>query len=53
MFVRAQVVDPQLFCPRFLGGGFAVEEQNVGLNTLGIEDAGRQTELGVHVGLFE
>ena len=25
MFVGAQIVDPELVCPRFLGGWFAVE----------------------------
>ena len=38
MFVRAQVVNPELRCPGFLGGGFAVEEEDVGL------DAGRRPE---------
>ena len=31
MFVRAQIIDPKLLCPMFLGGGFAIEEQDVAL----------------------
>ena len=52
MFVGAQVVDPELLSPRLLRGWFAVEEQDVGLDALCVEDAGRQTKQGVHVGLF-
>ena len=40
MFVGAQIVNPELLCPRFLGGGFAVEEEDVRLDALGVEDAG-------------
>src|SRR5271166_6174319 len=38
--VRAVVEDPQLLGPRLLTGGFGVEEQDVGLDALGVEDAG-------------
>ena len=44
MFVGAQVVDPELLSPRLLRGWFAVEEQDVGLDALCVEDAGRQSE---------
>jgi len=40
MFVGAQVVDPELRCPWFLGCWLAVEEEDVGLDALGVEDAG-------------
>ena len=53
MFVGAEVVDPEFVCPRFLGSGFAVEEEDVGLDALGVEDPGGQTEQGVNVGLLE
>jgi hypothetical protein len=53
MFVRAQVVNSELLCARFFGGGFAVEEENIGLDALGVPDSRRQTEQGVDVGLFE
>ena len=50
MFVGVQVVDPELLCPRFLGGGFAVEEEDVGVTAspartaLRVEDACRQAQ---------
>ncbi len=53
MFVGAQVVNSKLLCPRFLGSGFAVEEEDVRLDALGVEDAGGQAQQGVNVGLFE
>jgi hypothetical protein len=53
MFVGAQIVDPELLCPGFLRGGFAVEEEDVGLDALGVEDAGGQTQQGVNIGLPE
>ncbi len=40
VLVGAQVVDPELAGPRFLLCGFAIEEENVGLNSLRVEDAG-------------
>ena len=43
----------ELLCPRFLGGEFAAEEEDVSFDALGVEDAGRQTQQGVHVSLFE
>ena len=59
MLVGAQIVDLEPFCPGFFGGGFAVEEEDVGFKAspartaLGIEDAGGQTQQGVNVRLFE
>jgi hypothetical protein len=59
VFVGAEIVDPELVGPRLLGGGFAVEEEDVGLTAspartaLGVEDACRQAEQRVNVGLFE
>src|SRR5207248_2510775 len=38
--IGAQVVDPERLGPRRLAGGLAVEEENVGLDALGVEDAG-------------
>src|SRR5207247_3876333 len=41
-------------CPSTVFGcGFAVEEEDVGLDALCVEDAGGQTEQGMDVGLFE
>jgi len=34
MLVGAQIVDPELFCPGFFGGGFAGEEENVGFTAV-------------------
>ena len=53
MFVGAEIVDPELLCPRLLCSRFAVEEEDVGLNTLGVEDAGGQTQQCVDVSLLE
>jgi len=53
MFVGAQVVNPELLGPRFFGGRFAIEEKDIRLYSLGVEDAGRQTQQGVDVGLLE
>ena len=53
MFVGAQVVDPKLRCPRCFCCWFAVEKEDVGLDALRVEDAGRLTQLRVNVGLFE
>ena len=53
VFVGPQVVDPELVGPRFLCCGFAVEEEDVGLDALGVEDAGGQTQQGMNVGLLE
>jgi len=52
MFVGAQIVNPELRSPRFLCGGFAVEEEDVGFDALGVEDAGGQAQQGMHAGLF-
>jgi hypothetical protein len=48
VLVGAEVVHPQLPGP---GGG--VEEEDVGLDTLGVEDAGGQAQQGVHVALVQ
>jgi len=52
VFVRPQVVNPQLFCPGFFSSGFAIEEEDVGLHSLGVEDAGRKAEQGMNIGLL-
>ena len=51
--VGSQVVDPQLRGPRLLLSGLGVEKQDVGLHTLSVEDAGRQTQKRVDVALLE
>jgi hypothetical protein len=53
MLVSPQVVNPELGCPRFFGGGFTIEEEEIGLDALGVEDAGREMQQGVNVGLFQ
>ena len=37
MLVGAQIVDPEFVCPGFLRCWFAVEEEEVGLNALGVD----------------
>ncbi len=51
ILVGAQVVDPQVFGPGGFAGGFALEEQHVGFDALGVEDAGGQAQQGVHIAL--
>jgi hypothetical protein len=53
MLVGAQVVNPEFCRPRSLGGGFAVDEEDIRLDALGLEDADGQTQQGVDIGLFE
>jgi hypothetical protein len=52
VFVRAQIVDPELQMPMrlalhgFFGGWFAIKKENVGLDALRIEDAvGRRSKV--------
>src|SRR5713101_6615271 len=42
MLIRAEVVYPERFCPGLLAGGLAVEEEDIGLDALGIENPGGQ-----------
>jgi hypothetical protein len=49
MFVGPQVINPELVCPGFFSGWFAVEEEDVGLlpvrlGPLRVEDAGWQKQ---------
>ena len=49
MLVGAQVVNPQLPGPRYFAGGFALEENHIGLDSLRIEQAGGQPQQRVHI----
>jgi len=51
--VGAVVVDPHLLGPRLVTAGPALEEQDVRLDALGVEDAGRQAQQRVDVALVE
>jgi len=51
--VGAEVIYPQLLRPRLLRGFLAVEEQDVGLDAAGIEDARRQPQQRVDIALVE
>jgi hypothetical protein len=51
--VGAEVVDPEGLRPGGGAGRLAVKEQDVGLDSLGVEDAGREPEEGVEVTLLE
>src|SRR5712692_2927946 len=48
VLVGAQVVDPQAFGPVRGAGGFLIEEEYVGFDALGIEDARWQTQQRMH-----
>ena len=54
MFVGAEVVNPEFFGPGFfVGGGFAIEEEDVGFDSLGVEDAGGKAQEGDAVDEFD
>jgi hypothetical protein len=53
MLVGAEVVDPQGLSPGPFAGRFAIEEEDVGLDALGVEDAGGQAEQRVNVTFVE
>ncbi len=40
MLVGSEVVDPEVFGPGLFAGCFAVEEEHVGFDALGVEDTG-------------
>jgi hypothetical protein len=37
VFVGAQVVNPELICPGVFRSGFAVEEEDIGLDALSVD----------------
>jgi len=47
-----QVVDPELFRPQRFLSRLAVEEQDVGFDSLSLKDAARKTQQCMDVGLF-
>src|ERR1019366_1411195 len=53
VLVGAEIVDPQGACPGSLAGRLAVEEEHVGLDALGVEDAGGQAEQGMDIAIVE
>ncbi len=53
VLVGAEVVDPELLCPRRLAGRLALEEEHVCLDALSAEDAGREPQEGVDVVLLQ
>ena len=52
-YVGTEVVDPEFFRPGGFAGGFAVEEEDVGFDALGVEDAGGQAQQGVDIALMQ
>ena len=53
VLVSPQVVDPKLLGPRSFTGWLLVEEENIGLDTLGVEQAGRQTQERMDLALVQ
>ena len=53
VLIGAEVVDPQLFGPRFFLSWFVLEEQHVGFDALSVEQAGGQAEQCVDVALLQ
>ncbi len=53
MHVGAQVVNPQLLGPGRFRSRLLVEEQHICLYSLSVEQAGRQTQQGMHIALMQ
>ena len=53
VLVGAEVVDPEVFGPGLFAGFLALEEEDVGFDSLGVEDAGGQAQEGVDVAALE
>lgn len=53
MLIGSKVVDPQLLGPGILTGGFAVEEQHVGFDSLRVEYARGQTQQSMNIAFME
>lgn len=53
MLIGPQIVDPEVFGPGLFAGFFALEEEDVGFDALGVEDAGGESQEGVDVAAFE
>jgi hypothetical protein len=51
--VGSQIVDPEFSSPGFFAAGFLVEEEDIGLHSGRVPDAGREPEEGVHFALPE
>ena len=53
VLVGAEVIDPHALGPGPLTGGLPIKEEYVGFDALGVEDAGRKPEQGVHIALLQ
>ena len=53
VLVGTQVVYPQALCPVMRAGGLSIEEEYVCFDALGIEDACRQAQQGMHIALVQ
>jgi len=53
VLIGPEVIDPESLRPGSFAGGLAVEEEDVGLDALGVEDAGGQAQKGVNVAFVE
>jgi hypothetical protein len=51
--ICAQIVNPELFRPRLFTCGLAIEEQHIRFHTVGVKDAGRQTQQSMNVSLLQ
>ena len=53
VLVGAEVVDPERLGPWRFAGRLAVEEEDVGLDALGVEDAGGQPQQGMDIAIVQ
>lgn len=53
MLVGAEIVDPEVLGPGLFAGFLAIEEEDVGFDALGVENAGGEAQEGVDVAALE
>ena len=49
MFISAEVIYPELFSPRRFAGWFAIKEEDICFDALGIKQTGGKSQQGVNV----
>ena len=53
MFVGAQIVNPELICPRLFSANSFIKEENIRFDSLRIEDSGGKPQECMDIGLLQ